>query len=757
VLSSKMIDVQRLRVVIRGVVQGVGFRPFVYKLAHSLGLKGWVINSSQGVFIEVEGEKELLNSFLVRVEKDKPIHAYIQSLESSFLDVVGFESFEIRKSEDKGEKTALILPDIATCPECLKEVFDPNNRRYLYPFTNCTLCGPRYTIIKSLPYDRPNTSMHQFPMCPDCLKEYEDPNDRRFHAQPNACPVCGPHIFTCKSDGTIITKHQEAIQTVSDSLLQGKIVAVKGIGGFHLMVDAGNSNAVFELRTRKRRNEKPFAIMMSSLEAIKAECEVDALEERLLQSSESPVVLLNRRTGIDSSGLVEEIAPRNPTVGIMLPYTPLHHILMKTVKIPMVATSGNLSDEPICIDNEEALKRLGTIADVFLLHNRPIIRHVDDSLVRMMAGREMVIRRARGYAPLPITVPKKRKAALAVGAHQKNTIAFQIGNNVILSQHVGDLETEQAYDAFEKSIDSLKMLYEVKPEWVVCDHHPGYLSTKYAQECGLPLKEIQHHHAHIAACMAENQLSGEVLGISWDGTGAGWDDTIWGGEFLVGNEMKMERFTWLRCFRLPGSSQAVKEPRRSALGVLYEVFGADLFEMTDLLPVAAFDTGELKLIKQMMTKEFNSPLTSSAGRLFDAVSSIIGIRQVASFEGQGAMELEFEIGKNRCNDYYSFTQSDQIDWSPMIKEIVEDWSRGIARAVISQKFHNTLVEMIVAVAMTLKIERVLLSGGCFQNRYLTEHAIFRLKEEGFKPYWHQRVPPNDGNIALGQLYACGDT
>ncbi len=749
-----MIDIQRLRVVIRGAVQGVGFRPFVYKLAQSIGLKGWIINSSQGVFIEVEGRNEQLNFFLIQVEKDKPIHAHIQSLESTFLDALGYEGFEIRKSDNRGEKTVLVLPDIATCPECLKEVFDPLNRRYLYPFTNCTLCGPRYSIINSLPYDRANTSMQQFPMCPECLKEYQDPNDRRFHAQPNACPECGPHVFACKADGIIITKLREAIQTVADCLLKGGIAAVKGIGGFHLMVDAGNGKAITELRLRKRRNEKPLAVMMPTLKDVKAECEVGLLEERLLESSESPIVLLNRRIGKKSNNLVEEIAPHNPTIGVMLPYTPLHHILMKTIRIPLVATSGNLSDEPICIDNDEALKRLGDIADVFLLHNRPIVRHVDDSLVRMMAGRELVLRRARGFSPLPIAISKEREPALAVGAHQKNTIAFQVGSNVILSQHVGDLETEQAYDAFEQSIASLKSLYEVKPKLVVCDFHTGYLSTKYARECGLSVEEIQHHHAHISACMAENQLTGEVLGVSWDGTGAGLDGTIWGGEFLVGDEQKMGRMASLRSFRLPGASQAVKEPRRSALGVLYEVYGNDLYEMTGLPSVTAFKAEELKLVKQMMAKGFNSPITSSAGRLFDAVSSIIGLRQVASFEGQGAMELEFEIGKSLCGDTYSLSQTDPGDWSPLIKGIVEDLNERIEKSTISRKFHNTLVEMIITVAKQIKKNRVVLSGGCFQNRYLTEQAVFRLKEEGFRPYWHQRVPPNDGSIALGQLYAC---
>lgn len=744
---------QRLKIVIRGAVQGVGFRPFVYKLAKSMALPGWVINSSQGVFIEIEGEKRILDEFLVRLEGEKPVHAFIQSLESSYLDPVGFNRFEIRKSADTGAKTVVVLPDIAACPQCLEEVFDPQNRRYLYPFTNCTLCGPRYTIIESLPYDRPHTSMKHFPMCPECRREYEDPEDRRFHAQPNACPACGPCVSLWNPAGEVLSEHLNAIHQAVDRLKEGGIVAIKGLGGFHLMADASNEGAIDELRRRKRRNEKPLAVMVPSLQKAMMECEVGVIERRLLTSSEAPIVLLNRKKNPTGSEISESVAPGNPTVGIMLPYTPLHHILMEKAGFPLVATSGNISDEPICIDEREALKRLSGIADLFLVHNRPIIRHVDDSLVRVTAGREQVLRRSRGYAPLPVTCKVNNTGALAVGAHQKNTVALQIGDNAIVSQHIGDLETEQALGAFRESIESLQALYETKPGRVIRDLHPGYLSSEYAEQCGLQVTTIQHHHAHIASCMAENQLQGRVLGISWDGTGAGTDGTIWGGEFLLGDQHSMKRFSHLKPFRLPGAEQAVKEPRRSALGILYEVFGSDTRELSDIPSIQAFESSELSLLLQMLEKGFNSPVTSSMGRLFDAVSSLSGIRQVASFEGQGAMELEFTTGDLQVSGHYPFELHSEIDWRPMIRSIIDDLKNGLSKANLSAKFHNSLAEMIVTVAKNAGEQRVVLSGGCFQNRILTERAIARLQEEGFNVYWHQRIPPNDGGISLGQLYA----
>ena len=774
----------RLRVVIHGAVQGVGFRPFVYRLATEMILPGWVSNSVQGVFVEVEGEKEILNQFLFRLQKEIPPRASIQSLEFSFLEPTGFRSFEIRKSDSAGMKTALVLSDIATCSDCLNDIFDQSNRRYLYPFTNCTNCGPRFSIIEALPYDRPNTSMKKFEMCPDCTAEYKNPLDRRFHAQPNACPLCGPRLALWDETGKVLGENHHALLLAVEAIRSGKIAAVKGLGGFHLIVDACNPDAVHRLRERKHREEKPLALMFPSLEAVKLECEVNEFETRLLLSPESPIVLLKRiqksefrsqneitleRSNVHfQSPISTSIAPNNPYLGVMLPYTPLHHILLKELGIPVVATSGNLSDEPICIEEHEALHRLHGIADVFLVHNRPIVRHIDDSIVRVMMDRELVLRRARGYAPLPISVRTRHDVSLlAVGAHLKNTIALTSGKNVFISQHIGDLETQESLHAFHRINTDFLTLYETKPAHIVCDLHPDYLSSKFARSTGIPLIEIQHHYAHIASCMAENQLEGELLGVSWDGTGYGIDKNIWGGEFLLTTETSFERIATFRSFRLPGGEKAIKEPRRIALGMLYEIYGDNVFHRNDLISLQTFTRAELDVLKQMFMKNINVPRTTSAGRLFDAVASLIGLRQSVNYEGQAAMELEFLSAGIETNAIYSFSVGDRnhetgneeqnflltIDWSSIIQDILEDIRSNTQIGIISAKFHNTLAEIIVAIALRMKQDRVVLSGGCFQNKYLTEHTVNRLREEGFRPYWHQRVPPNDGGIALGQIYA----
>ena len=565
-----------MHIVIRGAVQGVGFRPFIYRLASEMNLPGWVQNSPQGVFIEIEGEKGALDSFLLRIPKEKPAPSFIQSLEYSILDPIHFNSFEIRESEESGEKSALILPDIATCEECLSEVFDSNNRRYRYPFTNCTHCGPRFTIIESLPYDRPGTSMKSFEMCSECREEYENPRNRRFHAQPNACPNCGPSLQLWDLSGAVVAVKNAALSNAAAAILDGKIIAIKGLGGFHLVADARNARAVAALRFRKHREEKPFALMYPSLTHIQIDCKVSPLEARLLTSAESPIVLLERNPETSISSIDPDVAPGNPYLGAMLPYTPLHHLLMKEIGIPIIATSGNLSDEPICIDEQEALERLAGIADLLLVHNRPIVRHADDSILRVVLGRELVLRRARGYAPLPLRLKESTVSILAVGGHLKNTIAVSVDSNIFLSQHIGDLENKESSEAFHAAIQSLRHLYDVHPVHVAADMHPDYLSTKYARECGLPMVSVQHHYAHVAACMAENDLDGSVLGVSWDGTGYGLDGTIWGGEFLLTNDSGFTRMASFRKFRLPGGSPAIKEPRRTALGMLFEMNGESL-------------------------------------------------------------------------------------------------------------------------------------------------------------------------------------
>ena len=757
-----MEDRERVRAVIRGAVQGVGFRPFVYRLATDLRLTGWVVNSAAGVIVEAEGAHADLAAFLLRLDREKPPRAFVQSFEATFLDAAGFTTFEIRPSV-AGAKTTLVLPDIATCPDCLCEVLDPADRRYRYPFTNCTNCGPRFTIITALPYDRPNTSMAGFEMCAACRAEYENPRDRRFHAQPNACAACGPHLELWDPSGRVMASHDQALRAAADQVRAGSILAVKGLGGFHLVVDARHDGGVRRLRQLKAREEKPLALMYPSLEVIIADCNVSEPEARLLASPEAPIVLLRRRPADRPAQsdrqhpVAASVAPGNPYLGVMLPYTPLHHLLMRDLGFPIVATSGNVSDEPICTDAREALERLGGMADLFLVHDRPIVRHADDSVVRVVLDREMVLRRARGYAPLPIPLRHEAGPVLAVGAHLKNTIALSVGTNAFVSQHIGDLETPQAYQAFRDVIGAFERLYEQRTSAVACDLHPAYLSTRYAHETGLPVVPVQHHLAHVLACMAENELDEPVLGVSWDGTGFGLDGTVWGGEFLRVGPGGVTRVAHLRTFGLPGGEVAIREPRRAALGLLHELFGDALFDKGDLAPVAAFTGGELAIVRQMLVRRVNTPRTSSAGRLFDAIASLSGLRQRVRHEGQAAMDLEFALDGVNTDEAYPFVLAAGdpavIDWAPLVGAVLDDVRAGVAAGLISARFHNALAEIIVAIARRDGADRVVLTGGCFQNRYLTERAVGRLRAEGFRPYWHQRIPPNDGGIALGQIVA----
>lgn len=781
-------DIARLKLVLRGAVQGVGFRPFVYRLANELGLTGWVNNSPQGVLIEVEGAHGTLEQFRTRLAAEKPPRSFIQSCEAAWLDALGCDGFTIRDSETSGGKTALVLPDIATCPDCLREIFDPTNRRHRYPFTNCTNCGPRFSIIEALPYDRASTSMRGFTMCPACQAEYDDPGDRRFHAQPNACPNCGPHLELWEGSASVpaqplpLARDHVAMLVAVEAIRRGLIVAVKGIGGFHLLVDARNAGAVRRLRERKHREEKPFALMFPTLASVKEVCEVSPLEERLLQSPEAPIVLLRRLSTINHQ-LSTVLAPGNPNLGVMLPSNPLHHLLMAELGFPVVATSGNLSDEPICTDEFEALERLRGLADVFLVHNRPIVRHVDDSITRVMLGREMVLRRARGFAPLPVSLNHQLSAInhqpiLAVGAHLKNSVALAVGEQVFLSQHIGDLETEQANSAFRRVAADLPRLYDAQPEVIAADLHPDYLSTQLAleqagssgfsrsgpPEGGTPNERprvirVQHHIAHVLSCMAENEVKVPALGVAWDGTGLGTDGTIWGGEFYRVTDDFVERVAHWRPFRLPGGDAAAKEPRRAALGLLYELLGEAAFERRELATVAAFTEAERAGLQTMLTRALNAPWCCSVGRLFDVVASLLNVRQQMRFEGQAAMALEFAAEAISTDKAYGLRITDgggglmQLDWTDLMLGILVDAAKGVSVGEISAKFHNTLAENIIAVAKRVGCERVALSGGCFQNRHLTERAITRLRAEGLQPYWHQRVPTNDGGIALGQVVA----
>ena len=751
---------------IRGAVQGVGFRPFVYRLAEELALPGWVNNSSAGVVVEVEGRPDVLQEFLLRLERERPPRAVVQGLEPRWLDPAGFDRFEIRKSED-GDRRTLILPDIAPCEDCLRELADPSDRRFRYPFINCTNCGPRFTIIRGLPYDRPLTTMAGFTMCRACQAEYDDPRDRRFHAQPNACPACGPHLELWSPDGRCLYRGDEALRFAAQAIAQGLIVAVKGVGGFQLVVDARHDAAVERLRAAKAREEKPFAVMAPDLDVAGRECEVGPLEARLLASPEAPIVLIDRRAG---GSVARAVAPGNPTLGLMLPSSPLHGLLLAELGFPVVATSGNRADEPICIDERDALSRLRGLADLFLVHDRPIARHADDSIVRVVLGRELMIRRARGYAPLPVSLPSlDGPSVLGVGAHLKNAVALSVGHDLFVSQHIGDLETPEANRAFEGVIADLERMYDVTRARVACDLHPDYHSTAFARASRTPVVPVQHHVAHVLACMAENEQEPPALGVAWDGTGDGGDGTVWGGEWFEVGVSGARRVAALWPFGLPGGDAAIRDPRRTAASLLFSLYGTAAFGKDTLAPIAALSPAERATFRRMLERGLNTPMTSSAGRLFDGVSSLLGLRQHVAYEGQAAAELEWAAREGRPGPPFPFTvlpagarpggpgsESEGValvDWRPMLEALLQAFGAGASPADLARRFHDTLAEMIVEVAKERGLARVGLSGGCFQNRCLTERTVLRLREEGFHPFWHQRIPPNDGGIALGQVVA----
>jgi len=744
-------EATRLKVYVRGAVQGVGFRPTVYRLATSLRLRGFVSNAPAGVEIDVEGEPTDVDAFVPALLANRPPRSVIQGLETRRLDPAGYDGFVVRETTMIGAATTLVLPDIAICDDCLGEMNDPRDRRHRYPFINCTNCGPRFTIIQSLPYDRERTTMARFTMCARCQSEYDDPADRRFHAQPNACAECGPRLSWRDASGAVLGGGDEALRAAMAALRDGRIVAVKGIGGFHLMCDARSEAVVRDLRRRKRREEKPFAIMAADIEAARLLCEINPAEELLLRSPESPIVLLRRR---EDSGLATSVAPGNPFLGLILPYAPLQHLLMSLLGFPVVATSGNLSDEPIVTDDDEAVTRLRGIADFFLGHNRPIARYADDSIARLVAGRPMLLRRARGYAPLPLSHVDSAHSILAVGAHLKSTIGFAVAGQLILSPHLGDLETPEALAGFEDAIADLPGLYGFQADTIAHDLHPDYASSQFAEAQPAVSVGVQHHVAHALACMADNELEGELLAVAWDGAGLGTDGTVWGGEFFRMRDTAFERVAHLRTFPLPGGDAAAREPRRSALGLLHETRGDVIFEDARLGQCLGFTQIEFALLRGMLQTGASVARTSSAGRLFDGVAALLGLRQRSGFEGQAAMELEFAAdGTDAAAPYAFAVDGASVDWAPMVEAIDADRAAGTPVAVIARRFHETLAAMIVSVAQREGLDRVCLTGGCFQNLRLAEGAIARLRAAGFKPYWHQRVPPNDGGIALGQLVA----
>jgi hydrogenase maturation protein HypF len=751
-----MMSRERASLEVEGIVQGVGFRPFIYRLAGRHELAGWVRNTGRGVQIEVEGASDNLDAFCRAIREEAPPLSVITALSVQPLSPEGTSGFLILESA-KVSKGGEVSPDCEVCEDCLAEMFDPGNRRYLYPFINCTNCGPRYSIITGIPYDRPYTTMAPFAMCDDCLAEYHDPLNRRFHAQPNACPVCGPRLRLL--DVTGATLPGDPLAEALRALSQGLTVAVKGVGGFHLAVDACSEEAVARLRQRKKRDEKPFALLASDLEAVRQIAQCSDLEGRLLAGVERPIVLLRKRAGNPISSLV---APENGWFGVMLPGNPLQHLLIKGSRAPLVMTSGNLSDEPIAYRDADALGRLSEIADLFLTHDREIHTRTDDSVLRLSLGEPLFLRRSRGYVPRGVNLPGELPSILAVGAELKGTVCLTRGGRGFMSQHIGDLKNAATLACLGETVGHLGRLLEVTPEAVAHDMHPDYLSTHFAESLALPRIPVQHHHAHMASCMAENGLDGEVIGVILDGTGYGEDGAIWGGEFLLGGYGRFQRRGHFSYLRMPGGDAAVREPYRMAISALYGCFGKELFEQS--IPfLAAVTPQERSLFLKMLERGINSPLTSSCGRLFDAVAALIGVRSRISYEGQAAIELEALAERGVASDPYPYQVESagchRIDFAPMIAAICSDLAGGREAADIARAFHHTIAGGILEVCTRIREEsgttRVVLSGGVFQNRLLTEEVAQLLSGGGLEPFCHRLVPPNDGGLALGQAVIAG--
>lgn len=765
---------ERIQLIIQGTVQGIGFRPFVFSLAHELSLAGWIANTPQGTTLELEGSSTHIETFRKRIITDLPRPGSIQSITSSRIPSLGEESFSIRPNQSVGNQQSVLSPDLATCSDCLHDINDPHSRRYRYPFTTCAHCGPRYSIVRGLPYDRQNTTMVDFSLCPECHHEFHDSSNRRFHAETLACPACGPELVLWDKAGKTVASQETAWQQACHLLTTGDIIAVKGLGGFHLWVNALNREAIQRLRTRKHRPDKPFAVLFPTLSILRAHCLLSPEEEWLLASSAAPIVLL--RKSYDSE-IAPEVAPGNPYLGAMLPYTPLHHLMMDHLGFPVVATSGNRSGEPLVYDEREATKRLGDLADAFLVHNRPIMRPVDDSVVRIVNGKVLMLRRARGYVPTPLVLPsfpneeKGCLSILAMGGHLKNTIALMNGGQIIASQHIGDLSSGEASRAFERHVADFLDLYKFVPQAIACDAHPDHRSTRFARTLGaqhdLPVISVQHHHAHIAACMGEHQLTGPVLGVAWDGAGYGSDKTLWGGEFLLCNDRGFTRTAYLKTFRLPGGEICMREPRRVAFSLLYEIFGDGLVDL-NLPPLQSLGPDKTRLLATMIQREINCPMTSSIGRLFDGVSALLGLSQITGFEGQAAMKLEF-LSDSAVTDLPSFSyhlpvrspadrsESLIVDWHPMIKEIVTDLQKGKDRARIAWGFHQALARLVADMAERIACRQVVLSGGVFQNARLLTLTDRLLTSKGFQVFFPQLFGPNDGGLSIGQCLVAGHT
>ncbi len=757
------------RIAITGVVQGVGFRPFVYNLATRLDVRGWVLNHVGGVEIEAEGTEDALRTFVAALQAEAPPLARIESLTVTPISPRAYTRFEIRPSEAQTGRYQLISPDVATCPDCLRELFDPADRRYRYPFINCTNCGPRFTIITDLPYDRSNTTMRIFPMCESCRAEYENPADRRFHAQPNACPVCGPHVWLVEPGREGESPVGEAaLQRARELLLAGKVLAIKGLGGFHLACDATNALAVRTLRRRKRRPHKPFAVMVATVEAVRRHAHLSPEAADLFTSPQCPIILLERR---ETSPIAPEVAPHSHTLGMMIPYTPLHHLILRDVARPLVMTSGNRTEEPIVRDNDEALRRLAPLADAFLLHDRPIHTRNDDSVwqdVTLEDGRHLLqpVRRARGYAPLPIRLPFETRPMLATGPQLKNTFALARDVYVFLSQHIGDLANLETLTHYEETLATFRHLFRLEPERVVCDLHPDYLTTRWAEaftrERGLPAPtRVQHHRAHIAACLADNGYAPDaspVIGVALDGTGYGDDGLTWGGEWFVGHYDGLRRVAHLEPLPLPGGEAAIRQPERIAVAYLLALLG------DEALPPGRFRSTDLDIIRRQVARRLNTPLTTSMGRLFDAVSAFLGVCREVTYEAQAAIELEQVAAPMGPSLPYPFALEKErggtpsrwvVRLAPLFAALVEAARAGTPVPAMAWRFHLTVAAMVTEVCRRIRADTglttVALSGGVFQNRRLLRLLIPRLEGAGFTLLMHRHVPCNDGGIALGQI------
>jgi len=750
-------SVQRKRITINGIVQGVGFRPFVYRLATEHALAGFVGNDATGVTIEVEGPDDAIECFRRDLFSTPPPLARIDAHDTFEIETVGRAGFSISPSRIGATAATLIPPDIAVCDDCLRELFDPTDRRYRYPFVNCTNCGPRYTIIERLPYDRPQTSMKPFPLCPDCAREYQDPSNRRFHAQPVACPVCGPRVSL--HDGNRNRPCDDPIAAAIGYLKQGRILAIRGLGGFHLAVDATNDDAVRELRRRKHREEKPLAMMAPDIATIKRYCEVSSREESLLTDPERPIVLLYRRSA--GNDIAPSVVFDNRHYGFMLPYTPLHHLIIRGNFTALVMTSGNLAEEPIAIGNDEALVRLSDIADCFLLHDREILHRCDDSVVRVSDREPRLIRRSRGYVPQAIYLPSRlNRRVLAVGGEMKNTIALGRNDRLLLSQHIGDLDNPAALDFFEDTIEHLSAVFEIEPDLIACDAHPEYLSTKWARaRANVPVIAVQHHHAHLVSVMTDNGVLEPTIGIILDGTGYGSDGTIWGGEVLIGDARRFERFAHLQPVPLPGGTAAVRQPWRMALSYLHAVYGKR-YARLNLPLIEGLSTERRETIIRMIERGINCPMTSSCGRLFDGVAALLGLGEINHYAAQAAIALENKAAawspSLACHRSLvtAAVGRGPLSIEPLIRAVVSGVAEAQPVASIAAEFHVRLAELLVRSALAARdmsgIRQVGLSGGVFQNVLLFEYLAERLRQERFTVLTHLNVPTNDGGLVLGQ-------